>query len=140
MEFRENLVFRKTKEFINLESIELCKKKEKMEFQGKVAQSIALFVLILLSSTLFYSNVEGWRYIDSVYFSVATVTTVGYGDFVPQTDAGKIFTMIFSFMGIGFALYFFTMFGKQMYKKQLISRLKDLDKLNASSGVKVLKK
>lgn len=38
---------------------------------------------------------------DSLYFSVITLTTVGYGDFSPQTPGGKIFTMIDILVGLG---------------------------------------
>ena len=38
---------------------------------------------------------------DSLYFSVITLTTMGYGDFSPSTRAGKIFTMFYIFVGIG---------------------------------------
>ncbi|PEA53807.1 transporter [Bacillus pseudomycoides] len=63
-----------------------------------------LFVLTagtLLSGTIFYSTVEKMRVIDALYFSVVTLTTVGYGDFSPQTDFGKIFTIFYIFVGLG---------------------------------------
>ncbi len=44
--------------------------------------------------TTFYHFVEGWRWLDSLYFCVITLATVGYGDFSPRTDLGKVFTMI----------------------------------------------
>ncbi len=53
-----------------------------------------------------YRYLEGWSWIDSVYFSVITLTTVGYGDFSPQTDAGKIFTIFYIIIGIGIILSF----------------------------------
>jgi len=37
---------------------------------------------------------------DSLYFSVVTFTTVGYGDLAPTTEAGKLFAIFFSFAGI----------------------------------------
>jgi hypothetical protein len=30
--------------------------------------------------TLFYHNVEGWRWLDALYFCVVTLVTIGYGD------------------------------------------------------------
>jgi voltage-gated potassium channel len=54
-----------------------------------------------LSGTLFYRNVEGWSWVDAAYFSVITLTTVGYGDLHPLTDGGKIFTMGYALVGIG---------------------------------------
>ena len=36
-----------------------------------------------------------------MYFSVATISTVGYGDLTPQSDIGKIFTIFYMLVGIG---------------------------------------
>ncbi len=58
-------------------------------------------VLLLFSSTIFYSTVEHWTIIDALYFSVMTMATVGYGDFVPSTDLSKIFTIVYAFLSIG---------------------------------------
>jgi len=63
------------------------------------------FVIIGLGSIV-YRNLEGWSWIDSIYFSVITLTTVGYGDFSPQTDAGKIFTIFYIVTGVGIILSF----------------------------------
>ena len=63
-------------------------------------------IVLLVSGTFFYHNIEKWKILDSLYFSVTTLTTVGLGDFTPKTDAGKIFTMIYIFIGIGVILGF----------------------------------
>jgi len=72
------------------------------EFRGL----FTLVVVTLLSGTLFYRQVEGWGYLDSLYFSVVTLTTVGYGDLSPCTAAGKIFTILYIFVGLGIVLGF----------------------------------
>jgi len=47
--------------------------------------SLALLAVIaIISGTGFYSIVEGLRFVDALYFSVVTLTTVGYGDFAPK--------------------------------------------------------
>lgn len=58
-------------------------------------------LLTVLSGTFFYHFVEKWTFLDSAYFSVITLATVGYGDLYPVTDAGKIFTMVYILMGVG---------------------------------------
>jgi len=49
---------------------------------------------------------EGWTWLDALYFSIITLTTIGYGDFSPQTDMGKIFTIFYIVIGIGIILSF----------------------------------
>jgi hypothetical protein len=56
--------------------------------------------------TLMYHFLEGWHWIDCLYFSVITLSTIGYGDFSPATDAGKIFTIFYIILGIGVILSF----------------------------------
>lgn len=64
---------------------------------------VLIFVLITLiaGGTIFYSSVEGWEVIDSLYFSVMTMSTIGYGDFHPTTTLPKLFTIIYVFLSIG---------------------------------------
>ena len=64
---------------------------------------ILLFLLLtlLIGSTLFYSKFEGWSAIDALYFSVMTMSTIGYGDLVPTTVMSKIFTIICTFLSVG---------------------------------------
>lgn len=56
---------------------------------------------VIAIGSIFYHLIEGWRWLDAIYFSVISLATVGYGDFTPRTDAGKIFTMFYLFIGIG---------------------------------------
>lgn len=61
----------------------------------------SLAVVMLILGTFFYHNVEGWGWIDSLYFCVVTLATIGYGDLTPQTVAGKLFTIIYILVGVG---------------------------------------
>ena len=58
-------------------------------------------VAIILLGSWFYARVEHWTFLDAIYFSITTLATVGYGDFSPQTAAGKIFTIFYIIIGIG---------------------------------------
>src|ERR687897_1039962 len=71
--------------------------------------SLALLAAVaIVSGTGFYWLVEGLRFIDALYFSVVTLTTVGYGDFAPKTDVGKLFTAVYVLVGVGILLAFVT--------------------------------
>jgi voltage-gated potassium channel Kch len=70
-------------------------------------KSLTRLVLIAITSgTVFYWLVEGLRPVDALYFSVTTLTTVGYGDFSPETTAGKLFTIVYVLVGVGLLLAF----------------------------------
>jgi len=60
-----------------------------------------VLVFYITFGATFYHIVEKWNWLDCFYFCVVTVATVGYGDFVPKTPAGKLFTMGYIFLGIG---------------------------------------
>ncbi len=80
---------------------------------------LALTASITLGAgAVFYHFVEGWRYLDSLYFCVMTLATVGYGDFSPQTDAGKVFTMLYVFIGIGLLIAIFTRLAEGLIETQ----------------------
>lgn len=75
------------------------------KYHVKLLYITLAIIIILFIGTIFYHYVEGWNYLDSLYFSSYTVTTIGYGDFVPKTDIGKLFTIFYMFIGVGIALY-----------------------------------
>ncbi len=68
---------------------------------ARVRNLLTLTVTLIGLSSLFYCWAEGWSWLDSIFFSVITISTVGYGDLVPQTAIGKIFTVGLIFCGIG---------------------------------------
>mgnify|MGYP000418659054 CR=1 FL=1 len=76
-------------------------------FQDKQYRDLLLTSLIILGlGSVVYHFLEGWSWLDSIYFSIITLTTIGYGDFSPQTDGGKLFTIFYILIGIGIILSF----------------------------------
>ncbi len=63
-----------------------------------------LFIIVIGSTV--YHYLEGWNWVDCVYFCIITLTTIGYGDFSPQTPEGKVFTIFYILLGIGIILSF----------------------------------
>jgi len=66
----------------------------------KFAILYALGYLALSVGAFSFVFEPSWTIIDSLYFAVGTFTTVGYGDLLPTSMGGKIFTMFFSLYGI----------------------------------------
>lgn len=67
---------------------------------------LTLFIIIFVFSGLIYQaehpkNPDVFRtFLDAVYFSVATMTTVGYGDVTPATETGRLLTILMILTGI----------------------------------------
>ncbi|HII02035.1 TPA: two pore domain potassium channel family protein [Methanosarcinaceae archaeon] len=92
----------------------------KKQLENEEFQTLLLLVIFILTlGTFFYHNVEGWTWLDSLYFTVVTLTTVGYGDFSPETDLGKAFTMVYIFVGLGILYGFATILGKEIVSHRL---------------------
>ncbi|HEX5271612.1 MAG TPA: potassium channel protein [Gemmataceae bacterium] len=66
---------------------------------------VVIPTLLILAGTLGYHLLEGWSLFDSLYFTVVTLTTIGYGDLTPKTDGGKLFTMVLVLGGV-FTLFY----------------------------------
>jgi len=71
-------------------------------FRQDEQKAVMFSVAFLLAvGMFFYHGAEELSYLDALYFSVMTLTTVGYGDIHPVTPIGKIFTMGYVLLGIG---------------------------------------
>ena len=65
----------------------------------------AVFLAVMIASgTVVYTVVEEWSPLDSLYFSVIAASTVGFGDFAPETDLGKIYTIVYVLVTTGLLL------------------------------------
>lgn len=70
------------------------------------------------------------EFLDAVWWTMTTVVTVGYGDFYPKTDTGRIFTMLLLYtVGIG---GMGVIIGKIFESFTLFRKLKEEGKLNYS--------
>jgi voltage-gated potassium channel len=85
---------------------------------------ISLAIMITVGTILFHF-IESWRWLDSLYFCVTTLTTVGYGDFFPQTDAGKILFIFYILSGLGILFAFVNVFSRKVieYRTGILKKL-----------------
>ena len=83
---------------------------------------ISLAVSMALG-TLGFHLIEGWSLLDSLYMTVETVTTVGYGDVPPKTAGGRVFAIIFMFVGVGTVAYVLSSTVQTIVQSELIAAL-----------------
>jgi hypothetical protein len=102
--------------------------------RGFVSLSV-LLLLAVIAGSVFYALVEHLSPLDAAYFSVTSVTTVGYGDVSPETAAGKIFTSVFIVLGMGILVAVLSLIARQVHRQSVLSR--PLDSLARRRGAAV---
>ncbi|MDA0999927.1 MAG: NAD-binding protein [bacterium] len=64
-----------------------------------------LLILVLLIGVTGYMVLEGWDFLDSIYMTVISLTTVGYGETRALSGKGRVFTMFLLLSGMGILAY-----------------------------------
>lgn len=81
------------------------------QVRKSLLSAFIMLFLIYLIAVPFYMHFEKLSLINAIYFVSITITTVGYGDITPQTDLGKMFTILVLFSGVSIFFYHVTHFG-----------------------------
>jgi voltage-gated potassium channel Kch len=72
-----------------------------LNFYSKTGAKVFVVAgLYIVFGAIVYHIIEKFSWINSFYFVVITLATIGYGDIVPKTDAGKLFTIFFIIFGL----------------------------------------
>jgi voltage-gated potassium channel len=108
-----------------------------MDSLRRLVCSIVVLVAIVVIGTIGYEVIEGWSFLDAIYMTITTITTVGFREVHPLSDAGRIFSIFIIIGGVGGALYVLTtimgyilegQFGLTMGRRRMknrIARLKE---------------
>ena len=87
---------------------------------------IRIVLMVVLGAvalgTLVFHLLEGWSILDSLYVTVQTVTTVGFGDITPRTTLGRAFATVFMMVGVGIVLYSLTSVVQAIVHSELFAR------------------
>ncbi|WP_292291080.1 potassium channel family protein [Marivita sp.] len=84
----------------------------------RVATLILTLLVIVAGGTAFFRWAEGWSWLDAYFFTVVTLSTVGYGSLVPATTLGKIGTTVFIFVGLSVFVVAIQQFGMFAMRKR----------------------
>lgn len=104
-------------------------------FRQEEQKALMLAVLFILSiGTIFYHNIEGMSYLDALYFSVMTLATVGYGDLSPQTAFGKLFSILYVFVGVGILTALIANFNRALAEYHKKKRHNKRDRETSNNG------
>lgn len=90
---------------------------------------VTFTILLVTTGTIVYHFIEKWSYVDAFYFCIVTLATVGYGDLVPHTNFGKLFTTAYIVIGIAILGAFINAFTKKRgLKMRAKAEVKQADK------------
>jgi len=89
------------------------------ELRLRLILSAGLIFIIISFGTTGYMLLEGWNFLDSVYMTITTLTTVGYREVHELTTAGRVFTIILIVGGVGTVFYILSIGAKFILEGEL---------------------
>ncbi len=75
------------------------------QLRYKIALAMALILLSIGFGVLGYMLIEGYSFLEALFMTVITVSTIGYGEVKPLTDFGRIFTIVLIITNLGIFAY-----------------------------------
>ena len=84
-------------------------------------KAFMMLVLVVLVGTSGYVLIEGWPVFESLYMTVITITTVGFGEIRAVSESGRLFTVFLIFLGMGIMAYTLGMVAQMMVEVQVRS-------------------
>lgn len=70
--------------------------------RNRFGQILSIFAFIIIGSGAIFAYLEDRQMWDGVWYALVTITTVGYGDVVPVSDAGRVFGVVLILFGVVF--------------------------------------
>jgi voltage-gated potassium channel len=93
-------------------------------FQSKIFWALVLLIAVFLAGVIGFRILSGYDWIDALYMTVITITTVGFGEVRPLGSTEKIFTSIFIVSSIFIVGYAISVITEYILSKNNISHLK----------------
>jgi voltage-gated potassium channel len=83
--------------------------------------SLAALAGVVAFGTVGFTLIEGWSLADSLYMTMMTVTTVGYGPPLPLSPAGRNFSIFFMVLGVGTAGYLLSTAVQSLVRSEILA-------------------
>lgn len=81
------------------------------QVRGRIWSALTAIGGLIAIGTITFRTLEGWSWAEALYFSTATITTVGYGDLHPTTDLSRIVAVVYMLASVGVAFTALTSIG-----------------------------
>ena len=110
--------------------------REKQKMQRKLITAFAMLAAVYIISIVAFHYFENWDWENSLYFTTSTITTVGYGDLVPHTFWGRLFTIPLMWLGIAvgfYVIYTIIDYGKSKIENRIDETIDRVDEISGRS-------
>lgn len=94
------------------------------DFRRRAALLLGAIFLIVAGGTIWYSVVEEWSVLDSLYMTVITLTTVGFGEVEPLSRESRIFTVVLILLGVGIVAYGLSSLAQYLVTSGFVERVR----------------
>lgn len=92
--------------------------RERLNTKTEIFVAVTTLLGWMAIGTIVFHRLESWTWIQSFYFSVVTITTVGYGDFTPTNDLSRLFTAIYILVGVSIGLVTLSIIGAEILRNR----------------------
>jgi len=104
----------------------------------KIINALIIVLLWIFFGTFVFWYLESsWTWIDSFYFAVSTLTTVGYGDLTPVSQFGRLVAALYILFGVGIVLASLSFIGSEFLKREEYKIRKGYNRQSKVQGVEV---
>lgn len=101
------------------------------KYRQKLNMAIVTLLVLLLFGTVIFRYIENWTWIDSFYFCVSTISTVGYGDTTPHTELGRLIASFFILISVPLIIYAFSIFARIYFDQRFFAVEKEEEEVKA---------
>ncbi len=88
----------------------------------EIALATVFLLLLMATGTLGYGIIEGWYWLDGLYMTFITLSTIGFSEVRTLSAAGRVFTIVIGLIGIGAVAFIATRGAQLLLASELISK------------------
>lgn len=108
-----------------------------MKLEREIGRVILTLAGVIILGVTGLMTIEGWPFLDALYMTITTLSTVGYREVRPLSSTGQVFIIIFIIIGVGSFLFVITTLAEYVVSGHLrgaIGRKKMKNRIGKLSG------